>query len=163
MFDINIDIAIHSFYFYRFPPRLCVLPILLLLLYYYYYYYYYYPFLVVLLILSVVAFYFFSFSLWPCSPYILSFPAGHTWHWSGNNRIYWVGMFEAQSVSVKNEHTHTHTHTHVQFNKYTHTHTHTDQCEWHRMTRMTAPDCVVMCNLINTHTHTHTHKSNKYH
>ena len=44
-------------------------------------------------------------------------------------------------------------------------HTHTvslippreDQCEWHRMTRMTGPDCVVMCNLINTHTHTHTH------
>ena len=26
------------------------------------------------------------------------------------------------------------------------------------MTRMTGPDCVVMCNLINTHTHTHTHK-----
>ena len=25
------------------------------------------------------------------------------------------------------------------------------------MTRMTRPDCVVMCNLINTHTHTHTH------
>ena len=43
------------------------------------------------------------------------------------------------------------------------THTHTpsiidppweDQCEWHRMTRMTRPDCAVMCNLINTHTHT---------
>ena len=32
-----------------------------------------------------------------------------------------------------------------------------DQCEWHRMTRMTRPDCAVMCNLINTHTHTHTH------
>ena len=45
-------------------------------------------------------------------------------------------------------------------NTHTHTHTHTpreDQCEWHRMTRMTGPDCVVMCNLINTHTHTHTH------
>ena len=29
-----------------------------------------------------------------------------------------------------------------------------DQCEWHRMTRMTGPDCAVMCNyLINTHTH----------
>ena len=25
------------------------------------------------------------------------------------------------------------------------------------MTRMTGPDCVVMCNLINTHTHTHIH------
>ena len=25
------------------------------------------------------------------------------------------------------------------------------------MTRMTGPDCVVMCNLINTHTHTRTH------
>ena len=32
------------------------------------------------------------------------------------------------------------------------THTHTpweDQREWHRMTRMTRPDCAVMCNLIN--------------
>ena len=27
-----------------------------------------------------------------------------------------------------------------------------DQCEWHRMTRMTGPDCAVMCNLINIHT-----------
>ena len=52
----------------------------------------------------------------------------------------------------------------VQCNKYTHTQTHTqqvslippweDQCEWHRMTRMTGPDCAVMCNLINTDTHT---------
>ena len=25
------------------------------------------------------------------------------------------------------------------------------------MTRMTGPDCVVMCNLINTHTHNNTH------
>ena len=25
------------------------------------------------------------------------------------------------------------------------------------MTRMTGPDCAVMCNLINTHTHIHTH------
>ena len=50
----------------------------------------------------------------------------------------------------------------MQFNKYTHTHTHTqvslippweDQGEWHRMTRMTRPDCAVF---INTHTHTHT-------
>ena len=40
--------------------------------------------------------------------------------------------------------------------EYTHTHTREDQCEWHRMTRMTGPDCVVMCNLINTHTHIHT-------
>ena len=29
------------------------------------------------------------------------------------------------------------------------------------MTRMTGPDCVVMCNLINTHTHTHTKKCRK--
>ena len=46
----------------------------------------------------------------------------------------------------------------VQFNKYTQLiPPREDQCEWHRMTRMTGPDCVVMCNLINTHTHTHTH------
>ena len=25
-----------------------------------------------------------------------------------------------------------------------HTYIHTDQCEWHRMTRMTGPDCAVM-------------------
>ena len=30
------------------------------------------------------------------------------------------------------------------------------------MTRMTGPDCVVMCNLINTHTHTHTHTHGAY-
>ena len=31
------------------------------------------------------------------------------------------------------------------------THTHINT---HTMTRMTGPDCVVMCNLINAHTHT---------
>ena len=25
-----------------------------------------------------------------------------------------------------------------------------DRCEWHRMTRMTAPDCAAMCNLRGT-------------
>ena len=53
-----------------------------------------------------------------------------------------------------NTHTHTHTLT-------TTTTTHTpweDQCEWHRITGMTGPDCAVMCNLVNTHTHTHTHR-----
>ena len=29
------------------------------------------------------------------------------------------------------------------------------------MTRMTRPDCAVMCNLIYTHTHTHTHTHNR--
>ena len=50
--------------------------------------------------------------------------------------------------------------------KKTHTHTQVslippweDQREWHRMTRMTRPDCAVMCNLINTHTHTHTQRA----
>ena len=44
-----------------------------------------------------------------------------------------------------------------------HTYIHTlippweDQCEWHRMTRMTGPDCAVMCNLINIHTYIHTY------
>ena len=54
----------------------------------------------------------------------------------------------------------------VQFNKYAYIHTciHTslippceDQCEWHRMTRMTGPDCTVMCNLMNIHTYIHTY------
>ena len=52
----------------------------------------------------------------------------------------------------------------AQFDKYIYIHTyiHTyippweDQCEWHRMTRMTGPDCAVMCNLINIHTYIHT-------
>ena len=30
-----------------------------------------------------------------------------------------------------------------------------DRCEWDRMTRMTGPDCAVMCNLINIHTYIH--------
>ena len=43
---------------------------------------------------------------------------------------------------------------------YIHTYIHTfpaweDQCEWHRMTQMTGPDCAVMCNLINIHTYIH--------
>ena len=43
------------------------------------------------------------------------------------------------------------------------THTHAHtQCEWHRTTRMTGPDCAVMCNLINTHTHTRTHRLRGY-
>ena len=39
---------------------------------------------------------------------------------------------------------------------HTHARAHTytplleDQCEWRRITRMTEPDCAVMCNLINT-------------
>ena len=32
-------------------------------------------------------------------------------------------------------------------------HTYIHQCEWHRMTTMTGPDCAVMCNLINIHTY----------
>ena len=38
---------------------------------------------------------------------------------------------------------------------HTYIHTYIHQCEWHRMTRMTGPDCVVMCNLINTYIHTY--------
>ena len=50
----------------------------------------------------------------------------------------------------------------VQFNKYTYIHKSLippweDQCEWHKMTRMTGPDCAVMCNLINIHTYIHTY------
>ena len=30
------------------------------------------------------------------------------------------------------------------------------------MTRMTGPDCAVMCNLINTHTHTHIHTRTRH-
>ena len=31
------------------------------------------------------------------------------------------------------------------------------------MTRMTRPDCAVMCNLIKTHTHTHTQDQCEWH
>ena len=63
-------------------------------------------------------------------------------------------------------HTHIHTYIHTLIHLYIHTcmhtyihtyiHTH-NQCEWHRMTRMTGPDCAVMCNLINIHTYIHTY------
>ena len=66
-------------------------------------------------------------------------------------------MVEARSVTINMKNTHTHTQ--VSLKEHTHTHTQVslippweDQCEWHRMTRMTRPDCAVMCNLINTHT-----------
>ena len=44
---------------------------------------------------------------------------------------------------------HTHIHT------YIHTYPWEDQCEWHRMTRMTGPDRAVMCNLININAYIH--------
>ena len=66
---------------------------------------------------------------------------------SATNRVFHLGIVEARLVNkVKN----TNTHTHTEIPPWE------DQCEWHRMTRMTGPDCAVMCNLINTHTHTHT-------
>ena len=46
--------------------------------------------------------------------------------------------------------------TYIHTYKYIHTYIQ-DQCEWHRMTRMTGPDCVVMCNLINTYIHAYIH------
>ena len=61
-----------------------------------------------------------------------------------------------------NTYIHTYIHTYVHIYIYTYIHTlvslippREDQCEWHRMTRMTGPDCVVMCNLINTYIHTY--------
>ena len=51
--------------------------------------------------------------------------------------------FMCESMGVLSERTKT-THT---------THPWEGQCEWHRMTRMTGPDCAVTSDLINTHTH----------
>ena len=48
---------------------------------------------------------------------------------------------------------HTYMHTCIHASIHTYIHTYKDQCEWHRMTRMTGPDCVVMCNLINKYIH----------
>ena len=65
-----------------------------------------------------------------------------------------------------NKCTYIHTYTHTYIHTYIHTFvisiidppsTREDQCEWHRMTRMTGPDCVVMCNLINKYIHTYIH------
>ena len=55
--------------------------------------------------------------------------------------------------------TYIHTYIHTYIDTYIHTYIppREDQCEWHRMTRMTGPDCVVMCNLINTYIHTYMH------
>ena len=50
-----------------------------------------------------------------------------------------------------------HPYIHQNIHPYIYTCIHTYQCEWHRMTRMTGPDCVVMCNLINTYIHTYIH------
>ena len=48
--------------------------------------------------------------------------------------------------------------TYVQNKRDDNTHTHLGRINASgidRMTRMTRPDCAVMCHLINTHTHTH--------
>ena len=37
-----------------------------------------------------------------------------------------------------------------------------DQRKWHRMTRMTGPDCAVMCNFRSTHTHLHRQRVETY-
>ena len=66
------------------------------------------------------------------------------------------GWYVHNLTSIQNkwdDNTHTRTHTEVFVTSIIERE---DQCEWNRMTRMTGPDCVVMCNLINTHTHTHT-------
>ena len=69
------------------------------------------------------------------------------------------GVPSATTIENKNTKTQKHKHTHTNTHKY-HRSLNTpwkDQCERHRMTRMTGPDCAVMYNLINTHRHTHTY------
>ena len=56
-----------------------------------------------------------------------------------------------------NIHTYIHTYIHTSLKKVSLIPPWEDQCEWHRMTRMTGPDCAVMCNLINIHTYIHTY------
>ena len=69
-------------------------------------------------------------------PLIFSCRADHVPDW--NPRIL-LGMVEARAVNV------TYAHTQVSLIPPWE-----DQCEWHRMTRMTGPDCAVVCNLIHT-------------
>ena len=79
-------------------------------------------------------------------PLIFSCPEDHVQNWRPPILL---GVVEAKLVKCQ-EHTHTHTSLIPPWE---------DQCEWHRMTRMTRPDCAVICNLINTHTHTLTHNT----
>ena len=59
-----------------------------------------------------------------------------------------------------NAHTHTHVHSSKNFSSIERVPPSSRLIiffgEWHRMTRMTGPDCAVMCNLRNKHTYTHT-------
>ena len=50
----------------------------------------------------------------------------------------------------------------INIHTYIHTYIQEDQREWHRMTRMTRPDCAVMCNLINIHTYINTYYIHTY-
>ena len=72
---------------------------------------------------------------------IFSWPADHVVVPDWQPRIS-LGMVEALSVNVKNTHTHRSPLGRINASGID------------RMTRMTGPDCAVMCNLINTHTHT---------
>ena len=62
----------------------------------------------------------------------------------------------AVMCNLINIHTYTYIHTHIHTYINTYIHPREDQCEWHRMTQMTGPDCAIMCNLINIHTYIHT-------
>ena len=77
---------------------------------------------------------------------IFSCPADHVQYSTVQTVQYRIDNRVVEARSVKRTHTHTHIQSLIPPRE--------DQCEWHRMTRMTGPDCVVMCNLINTHTHT---------
>ena len=65
-----------------------------------------------------------------------------------------AGTFNELDVQNKWEEN-TQTHKHIQTRINTYIPPWEDQCEWHRMTRMTGPECAVMCNLINIHTYIH--------
>ena len=50
---------------------------------------------------------------------------------------------------IHNTYIHTYIHTYV----HTYIHTYIHKYKWHRMTRVSGPDCAVMCNLIYIHTY----------
>ena len=73
-----------------------------------------------------------------------------------------VVMCNLINTYIHTTYIHTYIHMCNLINTYIHTYIHTfppweDQYEWHRMTRMTGPDCAVMCNLLNIHTYIHTY------
>ena len=136
-------------FIYGFPARLCILPTLSGIC-----------FLVILSFLFVVFVLFLLLcSRWRFVDIPLIFSVQQTTYRIDNLVYILLGMVEARSVNVNNTYTHQVERV-CPICRVTRIPPWEGQCERCRITRMKGPDCVVMCNLTNTHTHAH---RNKYH